>query len=131
MFLTVENDSLCYVVKGIIKVESNKYRVIFKPKDMLVLQKPNYRFDNAGFESVAYLPASKRLISFYENNNLQNPATGYSFNTDFSNKKPLHFDKPLLFRLTDITAIKDSTGKDALLGINFFYNDFKRDTGTK
>src|SRR5207253_2343423 len=58
-------------------------------------------------------------------------ATGYSFNTDFSNNHPLSFNRPLLFRLTDITAIKDSAGNDALLGTDFFYNDFKRDTGTK
>jgi hypothetical protein len=131
LFFTVETDSLCYVVKGIIKEERNKYRVVFNPKDMLVLQKPNYRFANAGFESLAYLPASKQLIAFYENNNLPDAATGYSFNTDFSNKHSLSFNSPLLFRLTDITAIKDSAGNDALLGTNFFYNDFKRDTGTK
>ena len=33
--------------------------------------------------------------------------------------------------MTDIAAIKDSTGNEVLLGMNFFYNDFKRDTGAK
>lgn len=131
LYFTVETDSVCYVVKGTVKGENNKYRVAFKPKDILALQKPNYRFANAGFESLAYLPASKRLISLYENNNLPNAATGYSFRTDLSKKQALHFDKPLLFRLTDITAVKDSAGNETLLGINFFYNDFKRDTGSR
>ena len=131
LFFTVETDSLCYVVKGIIKGENNTYQVVFKTKDIMALQKPTYGFDNAGFESIAYLPASRKLVSFYENNNLPNVATGYIFNTDFSNKQRIHFDRPLLFRLTDITAINDSTGNESLLGINFFYNDFKRDTGAK
>jgi len=122
---------LCYVVKGELKTEKSKYRVVFKPNDTLVLQKPNDLFENAGFESIAYLPASRQLVSFYENNNLPNAATGYIFNTDLSNKRALHFDKPLLFRLTDITTFKDSSGNEALLGMNFFYNDFKKDTGAK
>ncbi|TKK67442.1 hypothetical protein FC093_14185 [Ilyomonas limi] len=131
IFFTVETDSLCYVVKGVIKEKEDKYRVVFKPKDILALQKPNYRFDNAGFESLTYLPASKKLVALYENNNLSNAVTGYTFNTDFTHKQSLQFNKPLLFRLTDITAIKDSAGNDALLGMNFFYNDFKKDTGRK
>jgi len=131
LFFTIETDSLCYVIKGIIKEKANQYSVVFKPKDILTLQKPDYRFNNAGFESLTYLPASKRLVTFYENNNHTNTATGYVFNTDLTHKQSLHFDKPLLFRLTDITAIKDGAGNDALLGVNFFYNDFKKDTGTK
>lgn len=53
------------------------------------------------------------------------------FKTNLTHKQPLQFNKPLLFRLTDVTAIRDSAGNDALLGINFFYNDFKKDTGRK
>ena len=131
IFFTVETDSLCFVVKGNIKSNKKGLRVVFKTGDTMQLPKPNYRYDNAGFESLAYLPASKQLVSFYENNNLLNTATGYMFNTDFSNKQTLYFDSALLFRITDITAVKDSAGNDVLLGTQFFYNDFKKDTARK
>lgn len=131
LFFTVETDSLCFVVKGIIKAEKHQYRVVFKSSDTMSLPKPDYLFDNAGFESLTYLPSTRQLVSFYENNNLQQAPTGYVFNTSFSSKQPLYFDSALLFRLTDITLAKDSAGNDVLLGINYFYNDFKKDTAPK
>ncbi len=128
LFFTAETDSLCFVIKGVIKQQKKAYAVVFKVADTMSLPKPDYRFANAGFESIAYLPVTKKLIAFYENNNLTGAATAFTFTTGFKNKTAVHFAAPLPFRLTDVAATTDSAGAEALTGINYFYNDFKNDT---
>ena len=118
IFLTVETDSLCYVIKGTINAQS--MQVNFLQTDTLSLPKPDYTFGNAGFESLAYLPEQKKLLAVYENNAITYAPTAFSFDTNLSNRQPVTFTKPLLFRVTDIAALNGN----ALIGLNHYYRDY-------
>lgn len=118
IFLTVETDSLCYVVKGTIDADS--MQVNFRVNDTLSLPKPDYQFSNAGYESIAWLPDQKRLIAMYENNAIHAKATAYTFTTNLGRKEEVTFGKPMLFRLTDITHVAGNV----LWGINHYYRQY-------
>lgn len=118
IFLTVETDSLCYVVKG--TIDAKRMHIHFKPNDTMSLPKPDYTFGNAGFESIAYVPQQNKLIATYENNAVTNAPTAFVFTTNLKNKEPVMFTKPLLFRLTDLSF----WGGNTLLGLNHYYRDY-------
>ena len=118
IFLTVETDSLCYVVKG--TIDAKAMHINFKPNDTMSLPKPDYTFGNAGFESIAYLPQQHRLIAAYENNAITTAPTAFVFTTNLKDKQPVTFAKPLLFRLTDVSF----SGGNTLLGLNHYYRDY-------
>ena len=84
IFLTVETDSLCYVVKG--KIDAKRMRINFNSNDTMSLPKPDYTFGNAGFESIAYLPQQHKLIAAYENNAITTAPTAFVFATNLKNK---------------------------------------------
>lgn len=115
LFLTIETDSLCYVVKG--SIDGKTMEVNFNPGDTMSLPKPDYLFSNAGYESIAWLPQQQKLIALYENNAIGSAATGYTFTTSLQQKEAISFQSPLLFRLTDIAH----AGGNTLLGINHYY----------
>ena len=118
IFLTIETDSLCYVIKG--TIDSNSMQINFLPHDTLSLPKPDYTFGNAGFESIAYLPKEKMLIAAYENNAITTAPTAFTFTTELTNRQAARFAKPLLFRLTDLAFVKGNT----LMGLNHYYRDY-------
>ncbi|MDQ2753460.1 MAG: SdiA-regulated domain-containing protein, partial [Bacteroidota bacterium] len=118
IFLTVETDSLCYVVKG--TIDGNTMQIHFKPNDTMSLPKPDYTFGNAGFESIAYLPQQHKLIAAYENNAITSAPTAFVFATNLQNKEAVRFTKPLLFRLTDMSSVSGNT----LFGLNHYYRDY-------
>lgn len=118
IFLTVETDSLCYVVKG--SIDGKTMQINFEPNDTMSLPKPDYTFGNAGFESIAYLPQQNKLIAAYENNTITSAPTAFTFTTNLQNKQAVTFTKPLLFRLTDMNFVAGNT----LLGLNHYYRDY-------
>ena len=118
IFFTIETDSVCYVIKGLI--DERSMQINFAPNDTLSLPKPDYTFGNAGFESIAYLPQQKKLIAVYENNAVTTAPTAYTFTTNLKNKQAITFTKPLLFRLTDASFFRGNT----LLGLNHYYRDY-------
>ncbi len=118
IFLTVETDSLCFVVKG--TIDDATMQINFNPNDTMSLPKPDYTFGNAGFESIAYLPQQKKLIAAYENNAITSAPTAFTFTTDLQNKGAVTFTKPLLFRLTDMNFLQGNS----LLGLNHYYRDY-------
>lgn len=118
IFLTVETDSLCYVVKG--TIDAKAMQIHFNPNDTMSLPKPDYTFGNAGFESIAYLPQQRELIAAYENNAISTAPTAFVFTTNLKNKQPVTFTKPLLFRLTDLSF----SGGNTMLGLNHYYRDY-------
>ena len=118
IFLTVETDSLCYVVKGTINAQS--MQVNFKPGDTLSLPKPDYTFGNAGFESITYLSAQKKLVVMYENNAITTAPTAFTFDIYLKNRQPVAFAKPLLFRVTDVASL----GGNNMIAINHYYRDY-------
>ncbi len=118
IFLTVETDSLCYVIKG--TIDGNKMQINFQPNDTMSLPKPDYTFGNAGFENIAYLPKEHKLIAGYENNAITTAPTAFTFTTNLTHKQAATFTQPLLFRLTDIA----STQVNMLIGLNHYYRDY-------
>lgn len=118
IFFTIETDSICYVIKGLI--DGSTMQINFALNDTLSLPKPDYTFGNAGFESITYLPQQKKLIAMYENNAVTNATTAFTFTTDLKNKEAVLFAKPLLFRLTDIAYF----GGNTMLGLNHYYRDY-------
>jgi hypothetical protein len=118
IFLTVETDSLCYVVKG--AIDAQTMQVNFAPNDTLSLPKPDYTFGNAGFESVTYLAQQKRLLALYENNAITSAPTAFSFDVNLKNRQPVLFVKPLLFRVTDVASL----GGNNIIALNHYYRDY-------
>ncbi len=118
IFLTVETDSLCYVVKG--TIDAKTMQVNFSPNDTLSIPKPDYTFGNAGFESLTYLPQQKKLIALYENTAVTAAPTAFTFDIDLKNRQPVTFAKPLLFRVTDVASL----GGNSMIALNHFYRDY-------
>ena len=125
IFFSLEADtSFCYLVKGVINEKSKSINLL---QDTQHISNP-YNINNAGYESLALLPAKNLLIAFFECNKDTATAQAYLFNTSFK-KKPevLKWAEPLYFRLTDVYALNDSE----LIGVNHLFTSkdypFERD----
>jgi len=117
-YLSIEtNDTYdyCFLLKG--KLDTLQNTITIDPLHFATLKRP-LRVNNAGFESVTWLPKEKKLLAYYEYNGMPGGGKGYLIDTSF-NKKPLLIKVPFLyFRITDITATQD----DKIYGINYFWN---------
>ncbi len=112
IFFSFEADTaFCYLVKGIIDERTKSINML---RDTLHI--PNtYPIDNAGYESLALLPGKDSLIAFFECNKDVETARAFMFGTDLKGApKPVEWQRPLYFRITDIYALNDSE----LIGIN-------------
>ena len=121
VFLSIETNDIydyCFLLKG--KLDLLKHEINIDPLHFITLKRYPY-IENAGFESVTYLPKENKLIAMYEFNGM--PTGGIGFLIDTSFKKPVQkISVPFLyFRITDIKATKD----DQLYGINYYwYGDY-------
>lgn len=117
-YLSIEtHDSYgyCFLLKGILDTVKNE--ILIDPLHFITLKR-YLRIDNAGFESVTWLPKEQKLLAYYEFNGEAEGGHGYLIDTAF-NKVPEHIETPFLyFRLTDIAATTD----DKIYGINYFWN---------
>jgi hypothetical protein len=115
IFFSLETDtSFCYLVKGIINEYAKSINILAD-----TLHIPNtYNINNAGYESLALLPQKDSLIAFFECNKDTVNAKAFMFNTLLKgNIKPLEWNRPLYFRLTDVYALSDNE----LIGINHLF----------
>jgi len=115
IFFSLETDtSFGYLVKGMIDEETRSINML---PDTLHI--PNtYAIKNAGYESLGLLPVKDSLIAFFECNKDVNNARAYMFSTKLKGSaKPVEWERPLYFRLTDVYALNDSE----LLGINHLF----------
>lgn len=122
VYLSIETDDKlenCYLLKARLDTVNNE--IIVDPAHIVTLKRPEL-INNAGFESVTWLPKEKKLLAYYEYNGLSAGGQGYLLDTSFA-KQPEAIRSPqLYFRVTDITA----TAKDEIYGINYFWNgDYK------
>ena len=116
---TTDTYYYCYLVKG--KLDTIKNEINIDPKNYMPLRRYP-RVENAGFESVAYLPREKKLIAYYEFNGMPDGGLGFLIDPTFK-KSPQQIKTPFLhFRITDIAT----TDTDQIYGINYYWNgDYK------
>ena len=117
-YLSIEtHDSYeyCFLLKGTLDTVKNE--IVIDPLNYVTLKR-YLRIDNAGFESVTWLPKEKKLLAYYEFNGAPEGDHGYLIDTAFT-QAPEKIETPFLyFRLTDITTTTD----DKVYGINYFWN---------
>ena len=105
----------CYLFKGVLDTVKNEINL--EAKNYISLRRYPY-IENAGFESVAYLPKEKKLLAYYEFNGMPDGGIGYLIDPSFK-KSPQQIKVPFLyFRITDIATTKS----DQIYGINYHYN---------
>lgn len=118
VYLAMETPTMyyyCYLFKGVLDTVKNE--IDLDIKNYISLRRYPY-IENAGFESVAYLPKEKKLLAYYEFNGMPDGGVGYLIDPSFK-RKPQQTKAPFLyFRITDMAAI--SNGR--IYGINYHYN---------
>ena len=115
IFFSLEtNTSFCYIIKGIINEDEQSINIL---QDTLHI--PNtYGIDNAGYESLTYIPGKDSLIAFFECNKDIVNARAFMLGATLQNGvMPVKWNAPLYFRLTDVYALNDSQ----LIGINHLF----------
>jgi hypothetical protein len=125
IFFSLEADtSFCYLIKGIIDESTKSINLLTD-----TLHIPNtYKINNAGYESLAFLPQRNSLIAFFECNKDTANAKAFMFNTGLKESAAVvTWERSLYFRLTDVFALNDSE----LIGINHLFTSknypFERD----
>ncbi len=113
---TSEKNRNCYLVGG--KIEGN--RIVLNPNKLMPLPKLKL-LSNAGYESLAWLPAEKKLIAFFEYNKADVGSKAWLIDTSLIKQPETIAFNPLMFRLTDVA----STSSNKLIGINYHYNGKK------
>ena len=124
IYFTIEmNGKNCYVVKGIIDSTSMGITITLQKK-YAVLPKPGGEaaYNNAGYESITYLPANKSLVAIFEKNDSKGDPSVWRLNTNLDILEPLKFENTLYFRVTDVGAVADEPY--TMLAINHHYNDY-------
>lgn len=113
-----KNSQYCYLIRGrlsanIIELDTNYLLTLKRPQDHIIKQ-----VNNAGFEALAMV--DNNLYAFFEFNNFKDSASNnvLKINTQNNEMASLKINKPIPFRITDITRENDST----FYAINFFYN---------
>ena len=116
IFFSLEGErSLCYLVKGVINPDSKTVTLL---EDTLHVPDTYDSIDNAGYESIALLPQTDSLISFFECNKDTLHARAFMCATTLrAPLKPIAFSTSLYFRLTDTYAIN----ANEVIGINHLF----------
>jgi len=118
VYLSIETDdkyAYCFLLKGKLDIANSTVNIDYKN---FVSIKRFPTIENAGFESVTYVPTLKKLVAFYEFNAMKNGGVGYLIDPAFKHP-PKKIKAPFLyFRLTDIAATKAG----AIYGINYSWN---------
>ncbi|MET3112464.1 hypothetical protein AAKU52_000175 [Pedobacter sp. CG_S7] len=111
---TADQYNYCFILKGTLDVQQNE--IIIDPISFIALKRYPYIF-NAGFESLTYLPAKKKLMAMFEFNGMANGGIGFLIDTTFKNQ-PKKIKVPFLpFRITDTQV--NSRGR--IYGLNYYW----------
>ncbi|MDB5019279.1 MAG: hypothetical protein JWQ28_406 [Pedobacter sp.] len=122
VYLAVESETewdFFYILKGTLNAQQTEISI--DPVNFITLRK--YPFvENAGFESLTYLPKKHKLIAVYEYNAMDCGGIGFLIDPAFK-KRVKKVNIPFsTFRITDTQS---KSGKD-LYALNFYYNgDYK------
>jgi|GEM_PF-894367 len=112
---TVDTAAHCYLLRGVI--DTAKKEISIDHKNYLALKRPFY-VNNAGYESITWLPGINKLIAFYEFNAAADGNTAYLIDTSLT-KTPEIIKTPFLyFRNTD--AVTAPNG--GIYAINYFWD---------
>ncbi|WP_183567471.1 hypothetical protein [Mucilaginibacter sp. SP1R1] len=112
---TTDTYNYCFLLKGVLDTVKNE--IVIDPLHFTTLKR-YLQINNAGFESVTWLPKEKKLLAYYEYNGEPKGGRGYLIDTAFKSA-PEQIKTPFLyFRITDIAATSD----DKIYGINYFWN---------
>jgi hypothetical protein len=122
VFLAIETTTqynYCYIIKG--KLNAQHTSIDIDPLNFITLRR--YPFiENAGFESLVYLPKKHKLLAIYEYNAMDCGGTGYLIDPNF--KKAVKKLK-IPFATFRITDLQTQSGND-LYALNYYYNgDYK------
>lgn len=106
----------CYILKGALDTVKNEIHI--DSKNYISIRRIPY-IENAGYESLTYLPKEKKLLAYYEFNAMPNGGIAYLIDPAFK-KSPQAIKTPFLyFRMTDMATANDGS----IYGINSYYND--------
>ena len=112
---TADTAANCYLFRG--AIDTVKKEIDIDYKNYLNIKRPFY-IDNAGYESITWLPQENKLIAFYEFNASPGGNAAYLIDTSLK-KAPQPITTPFLyFRNTD--AVTAPGG--GIYALNYFYN---------
>jgi len=117
---TEDSSDYCYILKGTFNIA--KTELVIDAAHFITL--PRYPYiENAGFESLTWLPKEKKLLAVYEFNAIKGGGTGYLLDASFKTK-PVAVKTPYAyFRITDIA----SNATDKIYAVNYHWNgDYKQ-----
>ena len=118
IFFVIETSgAYCHVARG--RFGESGDSLLITIDRTLPIRKPDTGYYNAGFESIGWLEKDSLLFVAFERNRYTHQQTAFSFDTAFSSIRPWQFDRPLLFRLSDVSAFPGS--RFDLVGINTYY----------
>lgn len=122
LYCTIETDAnndSCYLIRGLVKEDT----IDFDLKSLMPLlkrkrDKLGYKIaiDNAGFESLTYIPTEEKLLALFEYNNYPQRSMAFMIDLDFNRIDTIELQS-IDFRLTDICVGND----DRVYAINHHY----------
>jgi hypothetical protein len=112
---TKDTAANCYLFKG--KIDTVAKEINIDTKNYLQLKRPFY-IENAGYESVTWLPKINKLIAVYEFNARPNGNVAYLLDTSLT-KEPEPVKTPFLyFRNTDAVTARNGS----IYAINYYWD---------
>jgi hypothetical protein len=112
---TSDTAANCYIMKG--GIDTVRKEINIDTKNYLQLKRPFY-IENAGYESVTWLPKINKLIAFYEFNARPNGNVAYLLDTSLT-KEPEPVKTPFLyFRNTDAVTARNGS----IYAINYYWD---------
>lgn len=115
VFMNIEshdNFTNCFMLKGNLDTVTSELTI---DTNKVVRLKREFKLDNAGFESIAYLPSENKLLTAYEAN-FHTINYAYLIDTAFT-AEPVKTQIPMLpFRITDLFAA------DKIYALNYYYH---------
>lgn len=120
VYITVETkaDKIqnCFILKGVLDWHRKE---ILLTKELAVPRPlSGVETENMGFEAIAYMPDSNRLMAFWEHNLHPDIATALLLDTALNVVSSLKFDSPLFFRITDAFYV----GQGRFIVQQFYYH---------
>ncbi|MBV4355757.1 hypothetical protein [Pinibacter aurantiacus] len=115
VFLNIEthdNFDNCFMLKGNLDTATNELTI---DTSKVIRLKREFNLENAGFESITYLPSENKLLTAYEAN-FHTVNYAYLVDTGFTSE-PVRTQIPKLpFRITDLFA------GDKIYALNYYYH---------
>jgi hypothetical protein len=109
---THDNFTYCFMLKGRLDTTANE---VIIDTNKITRLKRDFQWENAGFESIAYIPSENKLLTAYEANF---HAINYAYLVDTSfQTEPVKTQIPMMpFRITDLFA------NNKIYALNYYYH---------